>query len=428
MVNYLHAQYTMMYYICHTFLQQYFLPNISLTPKKFLLHFHFSGVQISGAAQRLHRILPGGVKDMECGQVQEKLSCYLDGVLDEATLEAIEAHLEVCEACRAELTALETVVGLTSDLSDVAPPAYLSFAIKDAIAKEQEAAGACGKYAVMLSEYIDNMLEAEDERELKAHLAACSNCAKELEMLRATVASMAMVAEVDPPASLRSRIAAATTGTKRTSVLQTIIQQLGYVFQTPRVGWAVAATAAVVAGIWLALPYDIGKKPEVKITPIHPKAVVEAPEIKPLDDLAADTTLVKESEPAPTVTHHKRMKVASVQKTVQADAHSAETNNKPVKHIGDSSANPPDTQEKPVETEIEVAQELDEDRFIDDNTDENIEIGTPEQPKETIIRITKKPQPIVEDISDDFKDIKVIAKMKRKSNDKLKVEVISTKF
>ena len=72
---------------------------------------------------------------MECGQVQEKLSCYLDGVLDEATLEAIEAHLEVCEACRAELTALETVVGLTSDLSDVAPPAYLSFAIKDAIAK-----------------------------------------------------------------------------------------------------------------------------------------------------------------------------------------------------------------------------------------------------------------------------------------------------
>lgn len=367
---------------------------------------------------------PGGVKDMECGQVREKLSCYLDGVVDEATLEAIEAHLELCEECRAELVALESVVDLASGLSDVAPPAYLGSAIRNAIAKEREAAGECGKYAVMLSEYIDGMLDAEDERELEAHIAACGDCAEELEMLRATVASMAMVAEVDPPASLRGRIAAATTGTKRT-----IIQRLGDVFQAPRVGWAAAAAAAAVAGIWLVLPHGIDKMPEVKITPLNPNVVVEAPEIKPADDPAVNPeTQAQENKPVRTAAHHKEVHVARVSDIDPADNRSAKTRSKPDKHADDPSVKPQAAPEKPLQTEIEVAQALDEDRFVINSPDENIEINTPEQSKETIIRVAKQPQSKVEDISDDFKDIKVIAKMKRKSSDKLRVEVISTKF
>ncbi len=51
---------------------------------------------------------------MECHEVQEQLSAWLDGELAEATGALLQAHLEQCAACRQEwreLTALDAALG-----------------------------------------------------------------------------------------------------------------------------------------------------------------------------------------------------------------------------------------------------------------------------------------------------------------------------
>jgi predicted anti-sigma-YlaC factor YlaD len=62
---------------------------------------------------------------MNCQEVREHLSAWLDAELDEATAAALEAHVGECEACRQEwrqLTALESALG---DLA-APPPAGLA--------------------------------------------------------------------------------------------------------------------------------------------------------------------------------------------------------------------------------------------------------------------------------------------------------------
>ncbi len=44
---------------------------------------------------------------MKCPEVQERLSAWLDGESEAAEEKAMEAHLQVCARCRAELAALE---------------------------------------------------------------------------------------------------------------------------------------------------------------------------------------------------------------------------------------------------------------------------------------------------------------------------------
>lgn len=51
---------------------------------------------------------------MECQEVRQQLSAWLDDELDPVTAAALAAHVEKCETCRGEwrqLTALETALG-----------------------------------------------------------------------------------------------------------------------------------------------------------------------------------------------------------------------------------------------------------------------------------------------------------------------------
>jgi predicted anti-sigma-YlaC factor YlaD len=59
---------------------------------------------------------------MECQEVREQLSAWLDAELDEATEALLSAHVAKCAACQREwrqLTALETALG---ELSAPVPP------------------------------------------------------------------------------------------------------------------------------------------------------------------------------------------------------------------------------------------------------------------------------------------------------------------
>lgn len=59
---------------------------------------------------------------MQCNDIQEMLSAYIDGVLDENEVSAVEDHIRICSFCSQELTALRETVKLLNSLGEVSPP------------------------------------------------------------------------------------------------------------------------------------------------------------------------------------------------------------------------------------------------------------------------------------------------------------------
>jgi len=59
---------------------------------------------------------------MECTQIKERLSEYVDGMLDAQTEARVEEHLSTCQACKEELAALKALVKELSALESVGAP------------------------------------------------------------------------------------------------------------------------------------------------------------------------------------------------------------------------------------------------------------------------------------------------------------------
>ena len=60
---------------------------------------------------------------MECVNVKELLSDYIDDTLDQETRETVEKHLSTCEGCAEELASLRSLVEELGSLEKVKPPA-----------------------------------------------------------------------------------------------------------------------------------------------------------------------------------------------------------------------------------------------------------------------------------------------------------------
>ncbi len=60
---------------------------------------------------------------MYCQDILEKLSLYVDGVLDAADQQAVQEHLACCPACRSELEELTLAMGMLQELPELTPPA-----------------------------------------------------------------------------------------------------------------------------------------------------------------------------------------------------------------------------------------------------------------------------------------------------------------
>ncbi|MCG8402172.1 MAG: zf-HC2 domain-containing protein [Firmicutes bacterium] len=59
---------------------------------------------------------------MQCHDISETLSAYIDGMLDSSYASRVEEHMESCAQCRMEYDDLCAVVGLIRELPEVAPP------------------------------------------------------------------------------------------------------------------------------------------------------------------------------------------------------------------------------------------------------------------------------------------------------------------
>ena len=59
---------------------------------------------------------------MKCEQVQEKLSEYLEGHLDEVNYRAVKGHLSSCHHCQAVAQTLTQSIRAVADLPAIDPP------------------------------------------------------------------------------------------------------------------------------------------------------------------------------------------------------------------------------------------------------------------------------------------------------------------
>jgi hypothetical protein len=59
---------------------------------------------------------------MKCGEIKERLSEYVDGILDPETKALVNEHLSACEDCQGTLASLKAVVSELGALESVEPP------------------------------------------------------------------------------------------------------------------------------------------------------------------------------------------------------------------------------------------------------------------------------------------------------------------
>ncbi len=76
---------------------------------------------------------------MECGDIRQRLSAYLDGIASSEEKKAIEDHLPSCQACSAAFRDLRRTGELVRGLEEVEPPPWMTQKVLARIRREQDA-------------------------------------------------------------------------------------------------------------------------------------------------------------------------------------------------------------------------------------------------------------------------------------------------
>lgn len=78
---------------------------------------------------------------MQCSEIREILSAYIDEVLDDLEKKEVENHIRTCSQCLQELTDLQKTVQLLQSLGEVTPPEGFRDAWREKLAKEPKPVG-----------------------------------------------------------------------------------------------------------------------------------------------------------------------------------------------------------------------------------------------------------------------------------------------
>lgn len=118
--------------------------------------------------------------NLTCTQVSALLSFYIDDKLNVQLKQFVEAHLEICPACKAKLETLKNMVNSLKEahrkLEDMKPEQVESLAA----ASENSQHDA---FKVSLSAYIDNELDDEENIKIKKYIVSNPKARAEIENL-----------------------------------------------------------------------------------------------------------------------------------------------------------------------------------------------------------------------------------------------------
>jgi len=172
----------------------------------------------------------------------------------------------------------------------------------------------CQEVRLLLSEYLDGEVSAAEGEMVKAHLAGCEFCARELALLRSTAEMLASVGEVEPPKSLLERIEAVTVN--RPTLGVRVRAAFEPVFRLPAyVRWTAASAAAAVA-LLIAITSQPGLHQATQVKPGAPSSGIVVKQ--PAQPKVASITVTEQGIDGvrPVVRAHRRHRMVASNPTV----------------------------------------------------------------------------------------------------------------
>jgi anti-sigma factor RsiW len=152
---------------------------------------------------------------MLCSDFENKLSDYLEGVLDTEAHRAFSEHVLRCPVCHETLSEVKTTVQACRVAT--VPPPTRELEARILQSTMPEAAMTCEEFEESLTDYLDGFLPAPLYHRWERHAALCDRCTGlPGEVVRSIGACYTYISEEKPvPAGLEERILHATIGTLR---------------------------------------------------------------------------------------------------------------------------------------------------------------------------------------------------------------------
>ena len=150
---------------------------------------------------------------MLCSEFEDRLTDYLDGLLDPTTQGAFNGHAIRCPVCHDLLSEVKNTLRVCRTATPPAPAASLDARILMQTAPES--AMTCDEFEDYLTDYLDGFLPATLYHRWERHAALCGRCTNlPGEVVRSIGACYTYINEERPvPAALHARILQATLGT-----------------------------------------------------------------------------------------------------------------------------------------------------------------------------------------------------------------------
>jgi anti-sigma factor RsiW len=150
---------------------------------------------------------------MLCSEFEDRLTDYLDGLLDPTTQAAFNGHSLRCPVCHDLLSEVKNTLRVCRTATPPAPAASLDARILMQTAPES--AMTCEEFEDHVTDYLDGFLPATLYHRWERHAALCGRCTNlPGEVVRSIGACYTYINEERPvPAGLHARILQATLGT-----------------------------------------------------------------------------------------------------------------------------------------------------------------------------------------------------------------------
>jgi anti-sigma factor RsiW len=150
---------------------------------------------------------------MLCSEFEDRLTDYLDGLLEASTQAAFNGHALRCPVCHDLLSEVKNTLRACRTATPPAPAPSLDARILMQTAPES--AMTCDEFEDYLTDYLDGFLPATLYHRWERHAALCGRCTNlPGEVVRSIGACYTYINEERPvPAALHARILQATLGT-----------------------------------------------------------------------------------------------------------------------------------------------------------------------------------------------------------------------
>jgi len=157
---------------------------------------------------------------MLCAEFEDRLTDYLDGLLDAPMQVAFNGHALRCPICHDLLSEVKNTLRVCRTATPPAPAASLDARILMHTAPET--AMTCDEFEDHLTDYLDGFLPASLYHRWERHAALCGRCTNlPGEVVRSIGACYTYINEERPvPAALHARILQATLGTTEAEQLR----------------------------------------------------------------------------------------------------------------------------------------------------------------------------------------------------------------